>query len=132
MTETAMPDDILIVNINPLERAKLPVTPQEIQNRINEISFNSSLLRELRAIEFVQRLVTQGAIPTGAMKKVLVHMISDDALMNRLSVATKIVPIATVILQLKEAGRTAASDFLRYHKGDINERQSCDLVQMFN
>ena len=127
-----MPDDILIVNINPLERAKLPVTPQEIQNRINEISFNSSLLRELRAIEFVQRLVTQGAIPTGAMKKVLVHMISDDALMNRLSVATKIVPIATVILQLKKAGRDAASEFLRRHKDDLNVRQSADLVRMFN
>ncbi len=127
-----LPDDILIVNINPLVRDHLPVTPQEIQNRINEISFNSSLLRELRAIEFVQRLIGQGAVPEGAMKKVLVHMVSDDDLMNRLSVATKLVPVATVILQLKAAGRKAAAEFLRRHRDDIGVRQTADLVRMFN
>jgi NTE family protein len=127
-----LPDDVLIVNINPLERQRMPVTPQEIQNRINEISFNSSLLRELRAIEFVQRLISSGSVAEGAMKRVLVHMVSDDELMNRLSVATKIVPIATVILQLKKAGRDAASEFLRRHKDDLNVRQSADLVRMFN
>ena len=45
-----LPDDIVIININPLERDTIPTTPQDIQNRINEISFNSSLLRELRRI----------------------------------------------------------------------------------
>ena len=44
-----LPDDILVVSINPLFRDDVPNTPQEIQNRVNEISFNSSLLRELRA-----------------------------------------------------------------------------------
>ncbi|SLN26790.1 Patatin-like phospholipase [Roseivivax jejudonensis] len=127
-----LPDDVLIVNINPLEVDRLPVTPQEIQNRINEISFNSSLLRELRAIEFVQRLISAGSVAEGAMKRVLVHMVSDDELMNRLSVATKLVPISTVILQLKEAGRRAAGDFLYHHRDDIGVRQSADLVKMFN
>ena len=51
---------IVIVNINPLERAEVPKAAHEIQNRINEISFNSSLLRELRAINFVQRLYREG------------------------------------------------------------------------
>ncbi len=68
-------------------RDSVPVMPNEIQNRINEISFNSSLLRELRAIEFVQRLITQGAVEDGAMKNMRVHMIADDDLMNDLSVA---------------------------------------------
>ncbi|SFE78203.1 patatin-like phospholipase family protein [Roseivivax sediminis] len=127
-----LPDDVLIVNINPLKIDRLPVTPQEIQNRINEISFNSSLLRELRAIEFVQRLIQEGRMEEGVMKRVLVHMVADDELMNRLSVATKIVPISTVILQLKEAGRRAASQFLAGHRDDLNVRQSADLVRMFN
>ncbi|MHA6345129.1 patatin-like phospholipase family protein [Roseivivax sp. CAU 1761] len=130
--DPALPDDILIVNINPLERRRLPVTPQEIQNRINEISFNSSLLRELRAIHFVQRLIADGAVRDGAMKDPLIHMIMDDDLMNRLSVATKLVPIATLILELKAAGRRAAAGFLARHRGDLGQRQTADLIRMFS
>ncbi|MFP4451073.1 MAG: patatin-like phospholipase family protein, partial [Rhodosalinus sp.] len=126
-----LPDDIVVVNINPLVRDTVPVTPQEIQNRINEISFNSSLLRELRAIAFVQRLIDAGRMPEGAMKRVLVHMISDDALMNRLSVATKLVPLPGIIDELFEAGRAACDGFLAAHRDDLNRRQSVDLAALY-
>ncbi len=131
MFDPKLPNDILIVNINPVRREKLPVTPQQIQNRINEISFNSSLLRELRAISFVQRLIGQGSIEETAMKNAYVHMIADDVLMNDLSVATKQVPLPSVLTQLKSAGRTAADAFLAAHKDDLNERQTVDLAAMF-
>ncbi len=127
-----LPDDIVIVNINPLERDGIPTTPQQIQNRINEISFNSSLLRELRAIEFVQRLLDDGTIPKGAMKRVNIHMIADDALMGQLSVATKMTPNPAVIASLKEAGYNAADTFLADHAKDIGKRSSVDLPEMFS
>lgn len=126
-----LPGDVLVVNINPLERDAVPVTPQEIQNRINEISFNSSLFREMRAINFVNRLQAEGTLPPGRMKTVRMHMVADDALMTELSVATKLVPNPFVMQRLKEAGRNAAHDFLRYHKDDIGERSTVDLEQMF-
>ena len=126
-----LPDDILIVNINPLYRAELPTDSLSIQNRINEISFNSSLLRELRAISFVKRLIHDGALPQGAMKDVLVHMIADDGLMNELNVATKTVPTPVVLARLKEAGEAAADVFLANHKDDLNQRGTADLVEMF-
>ncbi len=126
-----LPDDFVIVNINPMHRDQVPVTPPEIQNRINEISFNSSLLRELRAIEFVQRLLRDGALAPGAMKDVRVHMIADDALMNSLSVATKTVPVPSVLLQLKQAGRRAAGTFIERHKADLGKRQTANLPEMF-
>ncbi len=126
-----LPDDLVVVNINPLMREKVPVTTPEIQNRINEISFNSSLLRELRAIDFVQRLLADGAVQPGSMKDVRVHMIADDALMNALSVATKVVPVPTVLAQLKEAGRRAAGGFLRDHIDDVGHRQTANLREMF-
>ncbi|MCK0148508.1 patatin-like phospholipase family protein [Marivita sp. S6314] len=129
--DASLPDDVLIVNINPLERDEIPVMPNEIQNRINEISFNSSLLRELRAIEFVQRLIDAGSVKEGAMKKMRVHMVADDDLMNDLSVATKIVPVPSIIARLKEAGRRAAGDFLAHHKDDLGHRQTADLTTMF-
>jgi NTE family protein len=129
--DRSLPDDIVIININPLERTELPRTAQQIQNRINEISFNSSLLRELRAIEFVQRLLDEGSLDEGRMARVNVHMIADDALMNELSVATKLLPTPYTLAKLKEAGQRAADDFLHHHSADINTRSSVDMVEMF-
>jgi NTE family protein len=127
----ALPDDILIVNINPLERTQVPRTAQAIQNRINEISFNSSLLRELRAIEFVQRLLDEGRVAEGSKSRVLVHMIADDDLMNDLTAATKLVPTPYTLAKFKQAGQLAADDFLTHHWDDLNTRSSVDLVEMF-
>ncbi|WP_037315847.1 patatin-like phospholipase family protein [Ruegeria halocynthiae] len=129
---TDLPDDVVIVNINPLERDEVPKTPQQIQNRINEIGFNSSLFRELRAINFVQRLLADGKLKSGEMSRVLVHMIADDALMNDLSVATKTVPNPVVLHKLKEAGRAAADQFLATNKADIGNNSTVDLPEMFS
>ena len=129
--DKGLPDDIVIVNINPLEREETPVTAQQIQNRINEISFNSSLLRELRAIEFVQRLLDDGTVPPGRMSRVRVHMIADDALMADLSVATKLVPNPVVIARLKAAGQAAAEAFLRGPVDLVGKKSSVDLPGMF-
>ena len=126
-----LPEDIVIVNINPLERHETPKSAQAIQNRINEISFNSSLLRELRAIEFVQRLIRDGNVKQGEMRRVLIHMIADDALMNELSVATKLVPNPAVLANLKDAGRKAAQSFLTAHFDDLNARSTLDLREMY-
>lgn len=129
--DAALPEDVVVVNINPLDRSETPKTAQEIQNRINEISFNSSLLRELRAIEFVQRLLDGGQLKADEKRRVLVHMIADDALMNELSVATKMIPTPYTLSRLKEAGQRAADDFLAKHRDDLNTRSSVDLVEMF-
>lgn len=126
-----LPDDIVVININPLERDEIPTTPQDIQNRINEISFNSSLLRELRAIDFVQRLIEEGKIPPGSMSAMRIHMIADDTLMQKLSAATKTVPNSAVINQLKKAGIAAAETFLQRDVDNVGKRSSVDLRAMF-
>ena len=129
--EPRFPDDVLIVNINPIRRDDVPKDPQAIQNRINEISFNASLLRDLRAIDFVKRLIASGRIEPGVMKDIRVHMIADDALMNTLSVATKLVPNPVVLARLKQAGRTAAQEFLSRHFDSIGAQATVDLRAMF-
>ena len=78
-------------------------------HRICLMMFNTSLLRELRAIDFVKRLIKDGKMAVGAMKNVLVHMIADDELMN---VATKTVPSPVILNRLKGAGRAAADGLL--------------------
>lgn len=122
-----LPDDIVIVHINPLERPGVPITPQEIQNRVNEISFNASLLRELRAIQMVRDLIESGQLGRGTMKDVLVHMIADDATMRELSVATKIVASPVIIHRLKAAGQAAAERFLHDVKPRLNVAGTLDL-----
>ncbi|MDD7971227.1 patatin-like phospholipase family protein [Roseinatronobacter alkalisoli] len=130
--EAHLPDDIMIVNINPLTRDTLPRTAQEIQNRLNEISFNSSLLREMRAIGFVKRLIAEGRMERGKMKDVLLHMIADDELMNTLSVTSKVTPTPYLLHSLKEAGRVACDRFLDQHMADLNTRTTIDLEAMFS
>ena len=58
-------EDVLVVQINPRERAKAPESTREIMSRVSEINFNASLLSELRAVEFVGRLIDQGRLPRG-------------------------------------------------------------------
>jgi NTE family protein len=129
--DPALPDDIVVVNINPIYRAEVPRSAPDILNRINEISFNAALLRELRAIGFVRRLIRDGKLEKGAMKDVLVHMIADDALMNELSVATKLLPTPFVLARLKEAGRRAAESFLTEHRHKIGEVASLDIEDVY-
>ena len=126
-----LPDDVVIVSINPMRRDVLPKSPIEIQNRINEISFNAALLGELRSIEFVKKLIRQGKIEKGSMKEVLIHFISDEALMNDLSASSKMSPSAALIYRLKIAGRAAAAAFLQGHRGDIGKRASVDMTRVF-
>ncbi|PTQ75138.1 patatin-like phospholipase family protein [Celeribacter persicus] len=129
--EPEFPQDVVIVNINPLERPGTPKTPEEIQNRINEISFNSSMLRELRAIQFVRNLIAEKRLPAGSMKDVLIHMIADDDLMQDLSARTKLVPSPLLLSRMKEAGRAACDRFLEAHFDDLGKRASVDLKAMF-
>ena len=130
--EPSLPDDIVIVSINPMRREDLPTTAAEIQNRINEVSFNAALLGELRAINFVKELIAAGKIARGAMKDVQVHMISDDALMNELTATTKLLPSPYLLHRLKEAGRVAADRFLEQHRHCLGKRPSVDLPKLLN
>lgn len=126
-----LPDDLVIVQVNPLRREEIPRTPAEIQNRINEISFNAPLQRDLRAIAFVSRLIRSGAIAPGTMKDMRVHMISDDALMQSLTAATKVLPSPMFLYRLKRAGRAAASAFLRDHGARLGQEGTLDLATVY-
>lgn len=128
--EPDLPDDILVVSINPMRTEDIPDTPLEIQNRINEISFNASLLGELRAINFVRRLIAEGRMERGKMKEVKVHMISDDKLMNELSAESKLSPTPYLLERLKTAGRDAAERFLTNGGSKLGQAPSVDLKDL--
>lgn len=130
--ETDLPDDIAIVSINPWLRDEVPKTPLDIQNRVNEISFHSALLGELRAVNFVKRLIAAGRMEKGQMKDVLVHLIADDAVMTDLSASTKLSPNPGLITLLHDAGRAACDSFISRHRADLGQRATLDLPALFN
>lgn len=126
-----LPRDIVIVNINPLERDGVPRSPGEIEDRINEISFNASLLCDLRAINFVRRLLAQHRVPAGEMKDVLIHMVADDKVMTDLGAQSKLMPGLGTLQRLRKAGQAAAERFLGAHGAKIGQEASVDLGALF-
>jgi NTE family protein len=124
-------DDILLVQINPVERKGVPTTPRDIQNRLNEITFNATLLRELRAIDFVARLVDKGNLSTKDYKKVLMHRIALSEALDDLDASSKLTAKWDFFVMLKEAGRKAAKGWLARHFNDLGQRATIDLRKEF-
>jgi NTE family protein len=122
--------DIFIVQLNPIERKGAPRTSPDIVARINEITFNASLLRELRAIDFVARLLDEGRLDPTRYKRVLVHVLSDDAALAQHVDADMNTDFA-FFAKLHGLGRRACSAWLRRHFDDLGQRSTVDLRAMF-
>jgi NTE family protein len=124
-------EDVLIVQINPLVRRKIPTSTREIMARVNEITFNSSLMAELRAIEFVNRLIEQGRLPHGTghneYRQIRVHRIVLEGLGERFSSASKLRNDWQSFELLRKLGQRAARRFLDAHYAEIGVRSSIDL-----
>ena len=123
--------DVVIIHINPIVRRGVPKTAAEIVNRINEISFNSSLMREMRAIAFVTRLIEQGKLNATDMKQMLIHSIRDDEAMTAHSIASKMNPDWEFLCELRDSGRATTHRWLSSHYADIGRRSSVDLQAEF-
>lgn len=120
--------DVLIIHINPLQRADLPITASEILNRINEISFNSSLMREMRAISFVTDLIDAGKVRDVDLKRLHIHAISAETETRELSVQSKLNADWGFLLELKEAGRLHADRWLAAQFDALGERSTIDIA----
>jgi NTE family protein len=124
-------EDVLIVQINPLERKRIPHTTSEIMARVNEITFNSALMGELRAIEFVNRLIEQGRLPHGTgpneYRHIKVHRIVLEGLGERFAAAGKLRNDYESFELLRKLGQRAARRFLDAHYDDIGVKSSVDL-----
>lgn len=126
--------DVLIVHINPIEREGLPKTGPDIMNRINEISFNASLLNEMRAIAFVKKLIEHDMLKPAykdKFKDVLVHSIRADKTMKEMSVASKFNTDWDFLTRLRDKGRETAKTWLDQHFDDVGSRDTVDLHSEF-
>lgn len=115
-------DDVLLIQIAPLRRDDMPTSARDILNRVNEISFSSSLAAELRALEYVGRGTGRNA------PGINVHRIQLDGLDKRLS-GSRLKTDFDFFALLHRAGRRAARRFIDRHFDDIGRKSTFDLVK---
>ncbi|MBV9954420.1 MAG: patatin-like phospholipase family protein [Pseudolabrys sp.] len=124
-------EDVLIVQINPLERKKVPTSNREIVSRVQEISFNASLLVELRAIAFINRMIDERRLPRGTApgeyRRINVHRIVLEGLGERFSSASKLRTDYESFSLLRKLGQRAARRFLDLHYEQIGRESTVDL-----
>ena len=123
--------DVVIVHINPIIRRGVPTTAAEILNRLNEVSFNSSLMREMRAIAFVTALIQQGKLDADNMKEMLIHSIRSDETMAALDVSSKYNGDWSFLCHLRDLGRTQAETWLASNYESIGQRSTVDIKGEF-
>ncbi len=119
--------DIVVVEINPIHRPDVPDTAPEIINRVNEISFNTALMSEMRAIAFVQKLLAQNAVDPARYKRINIHSINAEAAMARFNVSTKFNGDIGFLDELRELGREAARAWLATSFDKVGRESSVDL-----
>jgi len=124
--------DILIVQINPVERKQTPKTAREILDRVNEITFNGALLKEFRAIEFVGRLIAQGKLDDSEYKAIRLHSIQGGEMMLELSASSKLNAERRFVQYLYELGWQQADCWLEEHIDKVGVRSSYDIKSLFD
>ncbi len=119
--------DIVLVQINPIKRDKLPTTSAEIMDRINEITFNAGLIAEMRAIDFVKRLLAEGKLDPNHYKDVLLHRIDGAEALEALAASTKSSISRGLVHSLRDLGRAKARAWLARHFSALGVECTVDI-----
>ena len=109
----------------------MPSTAAEIQNRLNEITFNGSLMAEMRAIDFVQRLLDTGRLEQPRYRRLFIHLIEDEDRMRKFKLSTKFNGDWDFLCTLRRYGREAAENWLDEHFDKLGRESSVDIRARF-
>lgn len=123
--------DVLLVQINPIMRAGAPKTAIDIMNRVNEISFNSSLIGEMRAINFVRKLIDQGKLSEGEYARVRMHRVMPPQDAQMLAASSKMNASWQFFQRLHAMGRAQMDDWLAANKKQIGKHSTLDIQEHF-
>jgi NTE family protein len=118
--------DTILVQINPRERPGTPRSASEILNRLNEVSFNATLMKELRMIALIRRAADPGSGEGARWAGMRTHRIMTES-MAELGYSSKLNGEWAFLSMLREEGRRAASVFLDAHADDVGHRSTADL-----
>lgn len=109
----------------------VPRTARDILNRVNEITFNASLLRELRTIDFVTNLMEEGRLEGTGYRRVLVHMVEDEMSLSALGASSKLNTEHEFLEMLFTKGRHAAEQWIATHFDDLGKKSTLNIRSLF-
>jgi NTE family protein len=118
--------DIVLVQINPIRREQLPRSAREIHNRINEVSFNATLLKELRMLALLHRAIASTGGEIGKWAETRIHRIAGDGLAD-FGASSKMNAEWAFLQLLRDEGRRAAQAFIDEHRGDLGRASTFDI-----
>jgi NTE family protein len=123
--------DIAIIQINPTVRPGVPTSARQILDRINEITFNSSLLKDLFAIDLINRLVSEGKLDAEKYRRMRIHLIEAQEDLLPLGASSKLNTEWEFLVLLRDIGRRAAGGWIEAHFNDVGERTTVDMGALF-
>jgi NTE family protein len=121
--------DIVLVQVNPIERDDLPISARDIMDRLNEVTMNSSLMRELDVIATITRLVHDGKLVDPRYREIRLHRIADPQVMNGLGARSKNNTAWAFLTYLRDAGRACAERWLEENRDKIGHQSTLDLEE---
>ncbi len=123
--------DLIVVQINPMTRQQLPTTAREVLNRINEITFNSALIKELRSIHLLHQLIDAESLQLERYRAMRLHLIHAEREVEALSASSKLNAEWSFLTRLRDQGYGWADAWLREHFDDLGARSTFDLDELF-
>ncbi len=123
--------DVMVVQINPINIEKTPMSAPEIRDRANELSFNTSLMLEMRRIAFVDKLIDRGVDLGKSFRKIYIHNINPEKDMERLNVSSKLNARWKFLTKLRDLGRDYAESWLNENFDNIGKKSSCNIRETF-
>lgn len=123
--------DLMLIQIDSINYGKTPTQISDIADRATDISFNSSLMREMRAIRFVTDIINSGFDNNGRLIKTNIHYIGTGELLNEFNGSSKLNVSWDWLTYLRDNGRAKADEWVREHYGKVGLENSCDVNCMF-
>ncbi len=126
--------DVILVQINPINADEVPKSAPDILDRVNEISFNATLMREMRAIAFVHKLKEQNMLndkDNSHYKNMHIHMIEAEDIIRGLGRSSKLNADWDFLCYMHDIGIQTASEWLEKNFSAIGERSSVDIHEVF-
>ncbi len=120
--------DILLVQINPVERRETPRSSREILDRINEITFNSTLLKELEHLEFVNAALARGGLKGTGYRPIHLHRIGGEGAFAALSASSKLNAEWPFLTHLRDLGRAATAAWIDQNFDALGKRSTIDAA----
>ncbi|MCC6370416.1 MAG: patatin-like phospholipase family protein [Bacteroidia bacterium] len=125
--------DILLVKINSIQINSVPTTARDIADRVNEISFNSSLINEMKLIHYRNELLRNGILKVDNKenREIFIHTISGYKALSQLSYSSKMNTSWEFLLELKQKGREIADNWIKTDFAQVGLKSTFDVEEHF-